>query len=214
MTTEYHDHERSADPGRSMLSAAQARLEDRRKRAGLVPAPDAATAGSSVGTSAPELEAENPYGPPLPEGEYPVAFLRAPRRVAYGRNVLFAYFKIVDGRFTGRVLIRFYNVPSGSRLPRSSSLWRDFLAVTGTRPPSRPFDLSWAFSECVLRAQVVTVDSRPANGARVPMLEAERYSKVDALLALESHSPPVLRGCAFRPLRRKSSTSTGTSTTT
>jgi hypothetical protein len=113
-------------------------------------------------------------------------------------------------------LLRYYNMPRGARLARSGSLWRDFLSVNGRRPPSKPFDLSWAFSECVVVARVVTVNSRVENGARVPMLEAEWYSKIDALVGLESGRPPALRGHVFRPLarRKKSSTSTPTPTTT
>jgi len=152
----------------------------------------------------PADDGSGPFGEPLPEGQYDLSFQFAVRATAYRRRVLWGLFVVVDdGPHLGRELYRFWNAPTGAYLSRRSSLWLDFLAVTGRRPPSQPFDPSWAFSGCWVRAQVVTVTSRVENGQRVPMLEPERYSKVERLVSLVSGKSPALRGEGMKPLNWK-----------
>lgn len=135
------------------------------------------------------------YAAPIPEGLYSVAYDRVERGRAFRREVDFAFFTVVHGEHAGRSLLRFYNVQKGSRLARSSSLYGDFVAVVGRRPPSTTFKLSWAFSGAVVRARVVTVKDRPGpGGKRVPMPDFEHYSKIDALTGFESGSTPATRG--------------------
>ena len=100
-------------------------------------------------------------------------------------------------------LLRFYNAPRGARLARSSSLWRDFVAVTGRRPPTKGFKASWAFSGCLLRARVVTVHQRVEGRERVSMADCERYSKIDALLGLLQGAPPVCCAEVAAPAHEK-----------
>jgi len=187
------------------LQAAQERLERRKAAAGIKPAPHRPLNIAPAQSSAQEDDDEDLYALLLPdEGEYRMVYHRCERgEVVYGseaRVVLFATFKLTDAPHTGRSLIRYYNAPRGPRLPRSSSLYRDFLEVTGRRPPSRPFSLSWAFGDCEILARVKTVKDRPARGGRIPMKPVEFYSKVDALLRIVSGRPPVLRGVRFQPL--------------
>lgn len=181
-----------------IIDAAQRRLERTRQRDREQRAAERRSRPGSPKRARPRQEQpERPdaFAAPIPEGLYHVAFVSEERGSAFGRGVLFVRFRIIDGPHTGRELIRFYNVPRGGYLARSSGLYRDFLAVLGRRPPSDGFPPSWAFGECVLAARVVTVADRPGpGGKRVPMDESERYSKIDALVSLVSGSSPALRG--------------------
>jgi hypothetical protein len=187
------------------LNAADLRLREKRDKLGIGIAPMRPVTPrardrsdkSPARSVAPDDSEENmtdAYAPPIAEGEYVVGFLREERGQAYGRGVLFVRFQVAEGQHAGRELLRFYNTPRGARLARSSSLWRDFVAVTGRRPPTKGFKPSWAFSNCLLRARVVTVHQRPEGRERISMADCERYSKIDALLGLLQGAPPALSG--------------------
>ena len=141
-----------------------------------------------------EIDLDDPYALPMPEGDYFATYITTERGRVQGRGVLFVHFRVTDGDHAGRRLIRFYNEKRGTRLARSSSLWRDYVSLTNRRPPSTGFKPSWMLSGCEVRARVVTVHERVENGRRVPMAECERYSKIDALLEITAGSPPALGG--------------------
>jgi hypothetical protein len=143
----------------------------------------------------------SPFAAPLPEKEYELALERVVRVTVWKRRVLFGHFKVLSAdEHLGRVVLRFWNVPSSAYLPRTSSLFRDYLAVFGKRPPMRPFDPTWAFGGCRVLGVVRTVDMRVEKGERVPMADAEKYSKIERLVAFVSGRSPALAGMRPRPL--------------
>jgi len=188
-------------PVSDLLDEAQKRLDGRRASLGIERRAErrlARAEATRIPIEAPkQLEDDDesdPFDAPIPDGLYVVRLVREERGHPYGRPVVFAHFVIAEGQFAGRALLRFYNESRGSRLARTSSLYRDFVAVTGRRPPAKAFRPSWAFSDCMLRARVVTVRERVDKGARIPMAEWETYSKIDTLVALVSGESPAMRG--------------------
>ena len=161
-----------------------------------------------------EIDLDDPYSPPVPEGEYLATYITTERGRVQGRGVLFVHFRVTDGIHAGRRFIRFYNEKRGTRLSRSSSLWRDFVRLTGRRPPSAGFKPVSLLSGCEVRARVVTVHERVENGKRVEMAECETYSKIDALLAITAGTPPALGGSNDGRASQKSRTSSSNRTAT
>jgi hypothetical protein len=154
-----------------------------------------------------EIDLDDPYAPPIPEGDYLAIYITTERGRVQGRGVLFVHFRITAGDHAGRRLIRFYNEKRGSRLARTSSLWRDYVRLTHRRPPSAGFKPSWLVSGCEVLVRVVTVHEHVENGVRVPMEACERYSKIDLLLSITAGSPPALSGSRDGKVPQKKRTS-------
>ena len=201
------------------LAAAQRRLEERRMRLGIVPPPATDRQRESEGEStedvapiaAVEIGEDDPYGPPVPEGEYCVAYVERPREQERGRvydgGRIFLLFRIVAGAHAGRVILRFYNEQRGPYLARSSALWRDFLTLTGRRPPSAGFRPSALFRDCQILARVATLSEQVIAGKREKLPEAAHYSKIEGFVRIEAGRPPALTG-SMQGQRRKKRTRT------
>lgn len=134
------------------LDDAQSRLQQRRRKLGIAPAQAPRREPEATPEDVGEQEADDD-GPLfkgqasgalvdlVEPGDYAMTFLKAETAFVFNRPVIFAHFQIVDGPALGKVLPRFYNKPASGRLARSSSLWGDFVAITGLRPPWKGFRL-------------------------------------------------------------------------
>ncbi len=134
----------------SSLDALQRKLEQKQRAQGIRPpsvcrltpaallsqpqpklAPVGEPEAAEVGLG--ERDPRDPLDTLVAPGNYTVAMVDWDEAFVFGRMVWFVEFSIVDqGPDFGRPLLRFYNRPRGPRLARSSSLWRDFLRLTGT----------------------------------------------------------------------------------
>ncbi len=144
----------------------------------------------------------------VPQGRYRMSYLGHDEGNSYGRPVWFVRFQITEpGGYEGRVVLRFYNIPKGARLARSSNLAIDFINLTGLRPPAT-LTPDWFLKGCEVLGKVVTVRERVDGRRRIQRPETLHYSKVDELLKITAGSPPCMAG---RPQRGRASTSTSAS---
>ena len=99
----------------------------------------------------------DPYRTRVPDGQYRVVFVKCEKGVAYGMPRWFVWFRIIEeGPHFGKLIVRFYNVPRGSFLPRSHNLNIDFMSLTGRRTP-RNLKPEMMLKGCEVLAEVVTV---------------------------------------------------------
>lgn len=149
---------------------------------------------ADTSTGIEEADSDDALGKPLPVGDFVLGYKRTDVGHAFGREFWIVHFVVAEGEHAGRIVPRFYNPPRG-RLARSSNLWRDFVALTGKRPPSNGFGPAWLLKDCRVVARVAMVKDRPGpKGKRVPMAECEWYSRVESFVRIESGQPPVLAG--------------------
>jgi hypothetical protein len=139
------------------------------------------------------LEAEDPYTTLLPDGaEVVVALVRLERMVYFREPRDCGIFKIVEGPYAGKRIVRFWKLPLRGSIPgRSSSLALDWIAVTQRRPPRRPFGPRTFLDGCLVLARTIVVETNRRNRT-VP--EAARYSRIDEILSLVAGTPPCMRG--------------------
>ena len=95
----------------------------------------------------------------VPEGRYSVAYVKLERGQPHGREVFFVCFNIVEpAEHCGKPTLRFINRPKlwiskriGAKtargLPRSSSLFLDYVAIKGTLPPCRVFKVENLYAD-------------------------------------------------------------------
>ncbi len=132
----------------------------------------------------------DPYRTRVPDGQYRVAFDKCETGSAYGGPRWFVWFRITEpGPFVGLPILRFYNVPKRSWLPRTHNLARDYVDLIGRHPPSRlvPKDF---LKGCEVLAAVVTVKHQTQGKKRVELPEDCWYSKIDRLIRITAGSPP------------------------
>lgn len=150
----------------------------------------------------------------VPEGRYRMVYMEHEDGKAYGRKVWFVRFQITEpGKYQGLVILRFYNIPRGGRLARSSSLAIDFVNLTGLRPTAS-LTPDRFLKGCEVLGRVVTVRDRVDGRRRIQLPEAVHYSKVAELLKITAGSPPCLHGRAPEGRRSPSSPATRTRTGT
>jgi hypothetical protein len=135
----------------------------------------------------------DPYATRIPDGQYQAAFVRLEKGFAFGSPRWFGHFKITEhGEFFGLALLRVWNEPRGAFLPRSHNLALDFMAVTGTRPPSKGLKPSDFLKGCEVLVETATVRHQTRGRQRVELPEDCWYSKIDRLIRLTAGSPPCM----------------------
>jgi hypothetical protein len=119
----------------------------------------------------------------IPEGTYPVTFMRSAVSKRFGRGSLELWFKIVEfGAYFEQPICRFYKVElTGKRSFRASprsAFARDFASVFGRLPPAGLAAVGHYRDVLVsARVRVVTTDYR-----QEPLTEAAYYSVIGALI--------------------------------
>ena len=139
------------------------------------------------------MDARDPYGTRIPDGQYRMMYERTESGVAFGARRWFAWFTISEpGPNFGLPIVRFYNVPKRPWLPRSHNLRLDYVQLTGRKPPSKlkPEDFLKGLE---VLGEVVTVKRRAQGKRRVLQPEELWYSKVDRLVGITAGSPPCPR---------------------
>lgn len=140
------------------------------------------------------------YATRVPEGKYEAAFLRVEECAPHGSLRWVGIFEITDeGEHCGKELRRYWNPPKGPRLARNSSLFLDYVAVTGSRPPTKGIAPANFLRDCRVGVYVTTVDRRPGRKGEkkwVKNPEALWYSKIEYIDRLTLGAPPCMRGRA------------------
>jgi hypothetical protein len=135
----------------------------------------------------------NPYSTRVPDGQYRAMFTKCETNIAYGSVRWFGHFQITEpGEFSGLPLLRFWNEPRRTFLPRSHNLALDFMAVIGTRPPSQGLKPSDFLKGCEVLVETATVRHQTQGRRRIEVPEDCRYSKIDRLIRLTAGSPPCM----------------------
>ena len=125
----------------------------------------------------------------VPPGDYRVAWDTREREGLFRRKVDYCHLKITEpGEHFGKRLLRVYNVHSGPRpLPRTHNMRRDYVNLTGRRPPSRglkPEDFLKG-REMLARVRTVVRDFRQR-----PIPLADQYSVIDEFIEYTAGQGP------------------------
>ena len=142
----------------------------------------------------------DPYRTRVSDGQYRVAYVKCENGVAYGVPRWFVAFTITEeGPNFGIPILRFYNVPRGSFLPRSHNLSIDFMSLMGRRPP-RNLKPEMLLKGCEVLAEVVTVRHQTRGSRRVELPEGCWYSKISRFIRITAGSSPLgIRAPGGRP---------------
>jgi hypothetical protein len=135
----------------------------------------------------------DPYGTHAPEGQYRAGYDGYEAGWFSGQERWFAHFRITEpGEFHGNRLVRFYNVPRRSYLPRSHNLRLDFERLLGVAPSPRVTPDDFLKGTEVL-VEVVTVTGHQQGRKRLERPAELHYSKINRLIRYTAGSPPCRR---------------------
>ena len=127
----------------------------------------------------------------IPDGQYRATYIGYEHGRPYGEQRWFAQFKITElGEHVGNVVTRFYNVPRGPYLARTSNLSMDFVDLIGRRPPTRGLTPDRFLKGCDVLVQTATVKHRIEGRRRIELPWDCWYSKIDRLIRITAGSPP------------------------
>ena len=130
----------------------------------------------------------------VPDGQYRAMYVDCESGSPYGGPRLFAWFKITEpGEFMGLEIPRFYNTPRRPFLPRTHNLWKDYVALIQSRPPTRGLTLDHFLKGCEVLVATATVKRQSEGGRWIELPEDCWYSKIDRLIRITAGSPPCIR---------------------